>query len=47
MLKELIDINENNDIVIIVRNKYLNNKYFDNKKSLENLLLKILRGEKK
>lgn len=47
MLKELIDINKNNDIVIIIRNKYLNNKYFDNKNSLENLLSKILRGEKK
>lgn len=44
-LKELIEINVNNDIVIIVRNNYINNDFIKNKESLKNLLLK-LRKEK-
>ncbi len=44
-LKELIEINTNNDIVIIVRNNYINNNFIKNKESLKNLLLK-LRKEK-
>lgn len=44
-LKELIEINTNNDIVIIVRNNYINNSFIKNKESLKNLLLK-LRKEK-
>lgn len=41
MLKELINLNEKNDIVIIARNNYLENKFLDNKQSLNNLLSKI------
>lgn len=44
-LKDLIEINVNNDIVIIVRNNYINNDFIKNKESLKNLLLK-LRKEK-
>lgn len=44
-LKELIEINTNNDIIIIVRNNYINNSFIKNKESLKNLLLK-LRKEK-
>jgi len=41
MLKELINLNENSDIVIIVRNKFLDNKFLDNKEALKKLLSKI------
>lgn len=41
MLKEIININENNDIVIIVRNKYLENDFLKNKESIKSLLSKI------
>ena len=44
-LKELIEINTNNDIVIIVRNNYINNNFITNKESLKILLFK-LRKEK-
>ena len=45
MLKENIDVNLNNDIVIIVRNKYLSNEYVYNKKILEKLLSNLLKGD--
>ena len=41
ILKDLIEININNDIVIIVRNNYINNDFIKNKESLKNLLLKL------
>ena len=45
MLKDIIDINNNVDIVVIVRNKYLFNKYIDNEISIQLLLFKLLKGE--
>lgn len=42
-LKDLIKIDVNNDIVIIVRNNYINNDFINNKESLKNLLFKIER----
>lgn len=47
MLRELIDLNKNNDIVIIVRNKYIENDFNYNKESLYKLISKIQRGEQK
>ena len=41
ILKEIIDLNQNNDIVIIVRNNYKQNNFIKNKESLSKLLLKI------
>lgn len=40
-LKDLIEIDLTNDIVIIVRNNYINNTFIKNKESLKNLLSKI------
>ena len=41
MLKDIVTINENNDIVIIVRNKYTENEFVENKESLIKLLSKF------
>lgn len=41
MLKDLIDINENSDIVIIVRNKFLENDFTQNKENLKKILNKF------
>ena len=46
MLKENIDVTLNNDVVIIVRSKYLNNDYIYNKAILEKLLSNLLKGDK-
>ena len=40
MIKEIFDVNKNIDIVIIVRNKFLNNTFSKNKLYLEKLLYK-------
>lgn len=40
MLKDIVTINRNNDIVIIVRNKYIENDFNTNKNSLIKLLAK-------
>lgn len=47
MLKDIININNNYDMVIIVRNKYLSNEYLENKNSINSLISKLLRGERK
>lgn len=41
MLKELININKSSDIVIIIRNNFLKNKFLENKESLKKILIKI------
>jgi len=46
ILKDLINININEDIVIIVRKKFIDNKFIDNKESLKSLLKKLSKGEK-
>ena len=43
MLKDCLDVNSSNDIVIIVRNKYLSNDYNENKKMIDILLSKLRR----
>lgn len=40
MIKEIFDINLSVDLVIIVRNKYLNNDFSKNKENLNKLLLR-------
>ena len=45
MLKELVNIKENNDIVIIVRNKFLENDFLNNKESLKKCFLKFREGK--
>ena len=45
MLKEFININNSDDIVIIVRNKYIENTFSNNKEILKNLLLKLREGK--
>lgn len=45
MLKDIVEIEANNDIVIIVRNKYLENNFIKNKESLEILFNKFKKGE--
>ena len=41
MVKELVDINFNIDVVIIVRNRYLSNDFSVNKESLKKCLKKF------
>ena len=41
MLKDIVTINQNNDIVIIVRNKYTENDFLKNKESLKKILSKF------
>ena len=41
MIKELFDVNQSFDMVIIVRKKYLFNEYSKNKNFLKNLLIKL------
>lgn len=41
MLKDIVTINENSDIVIIVRNKYIENDFIKNKESLKKILSKF------
>ena len=41
MVKKIINLNENIDIVIIVRNKYLENSFIENMESIKKLLQKI------
>lgn len=47
MLKNIININDSYDIVIIVRNKYLLNEYLENNNSIKFLFSKLLKGENK
>ncbi len=47
MLKELVNVFEEKDLIIIVRNKYLDNSFIENKKILQELLIKTKKGEKK
>lgn len=46
ILKDIINTNINYDVVIIVRKKFLDNKFIDNKESLNSLFKKLLKGEK-
>ena len=41
MLKDIVTINQNNDIVIIVINKYTENDFLKNKESLKKILSKF------
>ena len=45
MLKEIVDIKDNNDVVIIVKNKYLDNDFVSNKDSLKKCFLRLREGK--
>ena len=44
MLKDLVDIYSNYDVVVIVRSKYLSNDFSENKKKIDFLLSKLREG---
>ena len=46
MVKEIFDMNQSIDIVIIVRSKFLNNNFRDNKEKLRKMFLKNMKGAK-
>lgn len=47
MFKEIYNFIHNEDVVVIVKNKFLNNTFVENKEKLNKLLKKMERGDKK
>ena len=47
MINKIFDLNSNFDVVIIARNKFLSNNYFENEEILKKMLFKLNNREEK